>query len=523
MWIALGGLALLMMGLQQLSNALNAALGNSARRALTWATQSPSRASLVGVLIGAGTLNSGALSLGALQLCESGVAKFGAALMLGLSAKAGASLALILSNTPAAVFALPMIGIGYVLGLQKSLQMAGQILSGIGLLLYGLSLMVQGFAGISQTPFFMLLEQSLVSAPFGIWLLGFALSSVLGSANAVGAIALSLNSANALPLEAALILTLGGGAGSGMLLVISSNASATIAKRVARTHVTWKTVLSFLLLPLVSWLSNWFGVAQIHLAYHSLAVLLALPTIKQLEQIANRILPETNKAVTPKYLSNDALHSSELATALALREVSRVGDQVIQMLEQTNRIFETGTGNIDDVARLESKIDTLTRDVVLYLSELSKRHASETPLMLVMAVCEIEHIGDQVKRMLRMHNKLILSNLEFSTQGRYELHTGANRILERLNLALAALATRSQVLAEQVLHEREDIEQFLSQLRRSHLGRLEMGKVESRATTLTHLDLLIVLDEIDQSSARIATISQDLEHIPVRTAENTMN
>ena len=38
----------------------------------------------------------------------------------------------------------------------------------------------------------------------------------------------------------------------------------------------------------------------------------------------------------------------------------------------------------------------------------------------------------------------------------------------------------------------------------------------TRATTLTHLDLLIVLDEIDQSSARIATISQDLETKPLK-------
>ncbi len=135
MWMALGGLALLMLGLQQLSVSLNALLGNSARRALTWATQSPSRATLVGALIGAGTLNSGALSLGALRLSENGVAKFGAALMLGLSAKAGASLALILSNTPMAVFALPLIGIGYILSLQKTVQIAGQVIGGIGLLL----------------------------------------------------------------------------------------------------------------------------------------------------------------------------------------------------------------------------------------------------------------------------------------------------------------------------------------------------------------------------------------------------
>ena len=436
--------------------------------------------------------------------------------MLGLSAKAGATIALLISSTPIAVFALPLIGIGYMLSLQKTIQLWGQVLSGIGLLLYGLSLMVQGFSGMSQNQLFILLEKNLETIPLGIWLLGFTLSSLLGSANAVGAIALALNTANALPLETALALTLGGGAGSGVLLVISSNSAATIAKRVARTHLTWKTVLSLLVVPFIPWLTNWFGVAQIHLAYHSLAALLALPITKQLEQIASRLLPEKSKVIAPKYLSNNALHSSQLATALALREVSRVGDQAITMLEQTTRILERGNGDTNEILRLESKIDILTRDVVLYLSDLSSRHSSDTPLMLVMAVSEIEHIGDQIKRILRMHNKLAANNLEFSVQGRLELFQGANRILERLTLALAALATRNQVLAEQVISERKDLEHFLNKMRRSHLTRLELGRVESRATTLTHLDLLIVLDEIDQSSARIATISQDLETKPLK-------
>jgi phosphate:Na+ symporter len=509
MWMALGGLALLMLGLAQMGKALQAALGGSARRWLTWATQSAARAALVGTGIGAGTLNSGALVVGALQLCESGVARFGAALMLGLGAKAGATVALLLSSTPISVFALPMIGVGYLLSLHKALRLSGEALSGIGLLLYGLSLMVQGFSGMAQSEVFLLLEQSLESAPLGLWGLGFGLAALLGSANAVGAIALALAGSGALPLEAALALTLGGGAGSGVLLLLSSNAGSALSKRVAWVHVLWKTLFSMLWLGALPFLR--LEVAVLHAAYHGLAALLALPLAGVFEGLATRYIKQTTKPVAPKYLSAEALSSSQFATALALREVSRVGDQVIVMLEQTSKTLETGVGDVEEITRLESKIDILTRDVVLYLSELGSRHGSNTPLMLVMAVSELEHIGDQAKRVLRMNNKLAAKNLEFSVQGRAELHQASLRVLERLSLALAALATRSQPLAERVLSEREEMEHFLTELKRSHLSRLEVGRIDSRATTLTHLDLLIVLDEIDQGAARLATISQDLE------------
>lgn len=61
-----------------------------------------------------------------------------------------------------------------------------------------------------------------------------------------------------------------------------------------------------------------------------------------------------------------------------------------------------------------------------------------------------------------------------------------------------------------MIADREHLENHLLDLRRSHLRRLEKGRIESRATTLAHLDLLIVLDELDQSITRLATLSQDL-------------
>jgi phosphate:Na+ symporter len=542
MLFALGGLAILMRGLGVLSQSLAALIGGPARRALTWATASAFRSWLVGLGVGAVTLNSTALSLTAINLTESGIASFAAALMLGLGAKAGATLALQLTVTPIGALGLPLIGIGYLISLPRRTHLLGEVLLGLGLLLFGVNLMVQGLLPVTDSELFRLVRQALEASPFGLWLLGFVIAGALGSANAVTAIALALATSGALSLPAALAFTLGGGAGSGGLIVLSSWKLGPQAQRVAAAHLAWKTVWSLPwlgFLPLFAVLceasANFLGmrsnaavtqsanlglglaVAQGHLIYHLTASLAALPFLRLLEHLSVRFLPDTGREIAPRYINTDALESRELASSLALREVGRIGDQLAEMFSETIRILGSGQGDPNEVARREDKVDQLARAVVLYLSDLASKHPGESPLMLMMAASELEHMGDQMRRILRMQNKLSAQNLAFSSEGRAELASAAELVRKRLQLSLAALATRDLDLAEQVMSERETIEHELLEYRRSHLNRLQKGQIASRATTLAHLDLLIVLDELDQSLTRVAALARDL-HEPSGTA-----
>lgn len=521
---ALGGLALLVRGLSILSVALGALLGGPARRVLTWATAGPWRSMLAGALVGTLTLNSSALGLTAIGLAEAGVASFGSALALGLAAKAGASVALLLAATPLSRLALPIVGIGFLISLPRRSKPYGEAILGLGLLLFGVTVMVQALLPVTESELFRLIRQSLESSPLGLWALGFALAALLGSANAVAAIALALAHSHALSGPAALALALGGGAGSGAIFILTNLNGTPRAQRIAVAHVSWKTVFSLPWLMLVGPISGLAasfasrigldasaGVALAHLAYHLLAALVALPILGILERLAGLVIPASGTEIAPKYLDERALGSSELAASLALREVGRIGDQLSKMLEDTVRIIRDGRGDASDIARREDKLDHLARVIVLYLSDYASRHEDESPLMLMMAASEIEHMGDQVRRILRVQNKLFAQNLEFSAEGRAELAQAAGRTLERLRLSLSALATRQHALSERVIAEREEVEHALLELRRSHLGRLQRNRVESRATTLAHLDLLIVLDEFDQGLTRLAALSQDLE------------
>lgn len=138
-----------------------------------------------------------------------------------MAAKAGATVALQLAATPLSAVALPIVGVGYLLSLWSKAKSWGEMLIGLGLLLLGINLMVQNLLPAMGSELFRLVRQSLEANPLGLWVLGFALAALLGSANAVAALALALVGAKALTLAGALALMLGGGAGSGFLLVLT--------------------------------------------------------------------------------------------------------------------------------------------------------------------------------------------------------------------------------------------------------------------------------------------------------------
>lgn len=524
MLTALGGLALVMLGLGLLSKALSMLLGGAARKLLTWATATTGRSWAAGIAGGAITLNSSAIGLTAIGLADLGIASFASALTVGLAAKAGATLALQLAATPLSVYALPLVGIGFVLSLPRQTKPWGETLMGLGLLLLGVSLMVQALLPATQAELFKLLRQTLEASPLGLWLLGFALAAFLGSANAVAALGLALAATGALGITSALALTLGGGAGSGLIFVITHWNGSPLSRRIAWSHLGFKTVwgiLALLLMPIGAPIclgiarslggSEASAIAHGHTLYQLTASLAVLPLLGWLGKWLERLIPNASNAISPKYLSHAALESEALATSLALREICRIGDQLKEMLGDAAKNLAEGSDNNAEIARREDKVDQLARAIVLYLSEVSQRHDSESPLMLIMAASEIEHMGDQVRRVLRKQTKVFAQNLEFSREGRAELAQATLEVQKRLELALAALATSNEDLASEVLHGREALEHHLTDLRRAHLRRLDKGMPESKATTLAHLDMLIMLDEIDQGLTRLAVLAHDLE------------
>ncbi|MGC8967335.1 MAG: PhoU domain-containing protein [Thermus sp.] len=487
----LAGLALFYLGLHLVSEALASWPGR--RHAVAQALASPGASLLWGFLLGLLSGSGSGLGLLALALLEVGVLAHAQAALLALAATAGAAPWVALLALSAGGVGEGFLALGLGLFLVPAWRRGGLFLMGLGLLFLGFGEMAAGVG-----PWLPLAER--VGSPLAAYGLGLLLGGLLGSANAVAAIALLLPQA---PWAAA-GLVLGAGVGTTGTLLWAALGGRREALRLFLPLLAHRLVLSLLLLPLAGRLP-WSALAW-HLASHALYALLYWPLAGAYARWAEGLLP--SRRVAPKYLRWEALDTPLLALALARRELARVADAVRGMLVQAIRVLAQEEGGEASLRALEEKVDALTRELVLYTSALAPREGEERAVRLFMAASELEHLGDLARRVVRQAERLWAQGLRFSSEGKEDLLAAASRVLSRLERVGTALATGERALAEQVLGE--DGGEFFQRLRRAHLRRLEAGLAESRASTLAHLDILLTLEAMDQGVGRLAQLALEL-------------
>lgn len=332
--------------------------------------------------------------------------------------------------------------------------------------------------------------------PVALFLAGLLLAFAVGSANLVALLALGLAGEGVGP-EGALALVLGGGVGcTGPVLLRPTPESLRLGLVLLFHRLALALPLLFAPNP---------GIFPAHAGFHALAFL-AFPLAFPLwERLADRLAPSP-KPLAPKHLRPEALNDPLLAQGLALRELARIGDAARHMLEGVLKALVQETGHEAELLPLEEKVDRLSREVLIYVAKLPQ----DTPaLPLLKAASELEHLADLAKRALRKAERLWTQGVTFSPEGKAELARIVGRTLARLERALTALATGNRALAERVLAEYPEVLAEVEASREAHLQRLR-DRVETRASTLTHLDLLLLLEELNLGVNRLARLAEEI-------------
>ncbi len=512
--VTLGGLALFLLGIERIANALQASAGSSARRWMAAATRSPFRALAAGTAVSAATQSGTATAVTALGLVSGGLVAVREGIALSLGAKIGATLAIQLAAFNVAAYALPMIGVGFLLGSWRRARGVGGLVLGAGLLFLGLDLTVSSLGDLAGTPLFALVIEAAERQPFVVVLVGLALGGLLGSANAAAAVALGLFAADAVTFPTALALVAGGNVGSTLLPLLSARALDASAQQVAAAHLVIKGIgavaLAFVVAPVAQGLAFLGGdgarqIANAHTGFNLIVGLLGTLLAGLAARLAARFIPAADEELGPKYLRDDALGDPKLATALALRETVRVSDQVAVMTELAAKSLHSGTWDPESIAAREDKVDHLTQRTVDYLARLRAQHGDDDASeRLLLMVTELEHVGDQIRRLQRREDKLRAAGVEYSRDGRTELGDTADRVLARMRAAFTAVATHDAPMARGVIEGRPTFEAHVAKMRVAHLARLEARLPEARASSSHHLEVLTLLRQVDASVTRVA-------------------
>lgn len=167
-------------------------------------------------------------------------------------------------------------------------------------------------------------------------------------------------------------------------------------------------------------------------------------------------------------------------------------------------ILSSGSGKVEEVSFREGKVDRLIQAIVQYLANTGGGASDGRTRTLLLIASELEHMGDDVRRLVRKQKKLRDRGGEFSAPGRSELGTAARDVNAYLRGVFTLLATGDDRLAADLRARGDDMRRQLEDLRLLHLGRLQIGLPESRGSSAEHLDTLTVLRGITDSGTNIA-------------------
>lgn len=263
--VLFGGLGLFLYGIKLMTGGLEAAAGDRLRSGLRSLTRNRFSAVALGTGITAAIQSSGATTVILIGFVDAGLLTLEQAFFVGMGANIGTTVTaqLIAFNffrlAPLILFA-GVIMIFFIK--KKSVQLIGQIIGGLGILLTGMSIMSQAVIPLKDWPPFLYIL-STFSNPLNGFLAGFLVTLVIQSSSATMGIMQAFAMQGIVGLNEAVYVVLGLNVGTCIMPILASIGSGATAKKTAVAFFFYNLVGAGLfavllpLFPMVRWVESW--------------------------------------------------------------------------------------------------------------------------------------------------------------------------------------------------------------------------------------------------------------------------
>ena len=385
----IGGLALFLLGLDQLTHAMKKLAGGGLRVVLGTMTANRFSGALSGAVVTAAVNSSSVTTVLLVGFVSAGVLDLSRSVAVILGANIGSTVTAQLVAFDLGAVALAAIGSGFLLraiSRGDRLRLIGELILGLGMIFHGMALMGQAMEPLrSYDPFLELLSH--MENPLLGTLAGAVFTALVQSSAATTGIAITLAAAGVLPLTAGIALVLGANIGTCLTAIIAAIGKPIAALRVAVVHVTFNVIGVILWLPLIgllaaiaTWLAGEQGtparqLANAHTCFNVINTLLFLPFTTQLARLATWLTPEraSHSRVRPWHLDPGLLGIPPLAFDAIHQELGRLGDLIRRSLvEVAAAVDGDNIRRLDRVERTHIEITDLGGAILRYLGRLRR-------------------------------------------------------------------------------------------------------------------------------------------------------
>ena len=558
----LGGLAMFLYGMALMSEGLQKSAGDRLRAFMAKMTSNAFKRVLTGTVVTCLVQSSSATTIMVVSFVNAGLLTLGNAIGVIMGANIGTTLTAWITSlgfsVNIALFAVPMMGIGFVLHSSKKATMKniGQFLMGFAVMYVGLTFMkdcsneILGQYQTGMMNFF----GSINGFGFGSILLfliaGAVLTIVLQASSATMAITMLLAASGLIDFKLAVAMVLGENIGTTITANIAAAVANTSAKRAARAHTIFNIVGVIWVLcafgPIVKLIcvimegldfynpmeasrqlalvaqsgtelapelmdtyknSLLYGIAMLHTLFNITNTLVLIWFTPLIEKAVVWLVKEPKgetEVYRLKYISGGPLHTAELSLQEAklelihFAEICRNGFGYVR--EAINEQDQTKFDELNDkLIKYEEITDRIEYEIATYLNEVSKNELSQESSDKVKAmykiIGEMESLGDSGESIGRILKRKEAHGKVFDKTILDRLNKMSDLIMKAYDVMIENLKNENLRDISNALNCEYNINECRNHLREEHIVNIESDSY-NYLTGVYYMDVLAELEKI---------------------------
>ncbi len=421
----MGGLALFLFGMEQMSDALKIIAGQRMKDVLGQLTTNRVKAASAGAFITAVIQSSSVTTVLVVGFITAGLMTLTQSVGVIMGANIGTTITAQLIAFKVTRLALVLVTVGFAIlfiAKRQRTKQIGTAIMGVGLIFFGMQLMSEATEPLRGYPAFVDAMGNLDNLVLAV-LIGAGFTALIQSSAATTGLVIVLASQGLVNLDTSIAIIFGANVGTCITALLAAIGKPTEAVQAAMVHVLFNVIGVILWFPFIGGLADFVQmlspdimvgkaievprqIANAHTIFNVANTVAFLPFTTQFARLAQFLVPERpvkgQEVIQPKYLDDNLLSTPELALDRVRLELGRLGNCALQMLWQSLPIIMAGSEeDLDDLADMDSDVDSLQGAIIAYLGRMSQEnllHDQTEELYDYMAVATyIENIGDMVE------------------------------------------------------------------------------------------------------------------------------
>ena len=519
----LGGLGLFLYGMKIMGEGLENSAGDKLKGILEKVTKNRFIGVIVGAVVTAIVQSSSATTVMVVGFVNAGLMNLIQAAGVIMGANIGTTITAQLVAFKLTDYAPMFVAIGAIVVIAakaKKRKEIGNIILGFGLLFMGMSAMSAAMKPLANSPVFEQMVMAIGDNTLIGIVVGLAMTAVLQSSSATTGILISLATAGAINIEAALPILFGCNIGTCVTALLACIGTTINARKAAILHLLFNIVGTLIFLPFISILGKVVQqmspdmvarqVANAHTIFNIGATIIIFPFMGLLIKFVNKLIKGEDdiERVGPKFIDDKILETPVIAAGQVIKETIRMANKARKNLELSKEAFDRKDEKlVKKVYENEESINVLEEAITSYLVKLSKRDLSNRERNIVAAtfhiVTDIERIGDHAENIAELALLRSVKNLKYSADAIKELDSMYADTISALETSIKAYEERDIQKAEAVYHIEHRIDSQQKEYRYNHIGRLNDGKCNAYEGAI-FMDLLSNLERIGDHATNIA-------------------